>query len=424
MARPLTVASLCAGIGGFDLGLERAGIAPVLQCEIDPGARSVLERHWPDVARHDDLTTLEREHLRGASVDVVCGGTPCQDLSVAGRRAGLSGEQSRLFYDFVRFADAVAPRWVLWENVPGVLSTNDGADFAIVLRELTGFWPEPPEDGWRNTGVCVGPKRAVVWRVLDAQFFGVAQRRRRVFIVGRVGDAAGAAAVLLEPESCDGNPPPSREAGEGVAGTLGGGAAGRGWSDDTDRAGAFVPELARCLLSSNERGDGESETFLPTAFMWQAAGNNSASGAMERDMTPTLPRHQTIAVAYLVAMRGRGAEMGEPDLANALRDGGGVSSRGNYVAFSENQRGEVLETDYARQITAGGGKPGQGYPAVRMGMAVRRLTPRECERLQGFPDDWTEGLSDSARYQTLGNAVCVPVAEWIGRRIVTQEGTT
>lgn len=198
-------------------------------------------------------------------------------------------------------------------------------------------------------------------------------------------------------------------------------------------------------------------TFVPQAFMWQAAGNNSASGAFEDDFTPTLPKSQTIAVAYPLqhvsaderrqngsgvgdagapsytidgmsrhgvayplAMRGRedGAEleMGEEGTYNALRAGDGGSSRQNLVmAFSENQRGEVLETEYSHQLTVGGGKPG---------MAVRRLMPVECERLQGFPDGWTDGEADSARYRLLGNAVCVPVAHWIGLRIVEADRMT
>jgi DNA (cytosine-5)-methyltransferase 1 len=440
---PQSVGSLFTGIAGIDLGLERAGMRVSWQCEKDPAARRVLARHWPDVTTYDDVTTLKGSDV--PAVDVLCGGFPCQDLSVAGGRAGLAGERSGLFFEFVRIAAEVAPRWVLIENVPGLLSSDDGRDMGIVLGTLADL----------GYGWC--------YRVLDAQYFGVAQRRRRVFIVGCLGDASRAAQVLLEPESCDGDPAPLRETREAVAGTLGGGSGSRGWAPDTDRM-TFVPVTAATLTGGsaaspgvNPPGRRQEDDSNVLAFMWQAGGNNSASGAFEEDFTPTLPKSQTVAVAYstklhntesnqagkfyeeytpglqadspppavayLLAMRGRddGAEleMGEEGLYNALRAGDGGSSRQNFVmAFSENQRGEVLETEYSRQITTGGGKPDQGYPAVRDGMAVRRLMPVECERLQGFPDGWTDAETDSARYRLLGNAVCVPVAEWIGLRIV------
>lgn len=207
--------SVCSGIGGIDAGLDRAGMTCVAQVEIDRACQGVLRAHWPDVLLHDDITTFTKELLDGADVDVVCGGTPCQDLSLAGLRAGLGGERSRLFYEFVRIADELAAPWILWENVPGVLSSNEGVDFSLILRELTGFWPAVPEGGWRNAGHCVGPRRSVTWRVLDAQHFGVPQRRRRIFIVGHLGEPWGASAqILFESESCEGDPPTREETGE------------------------------------------------------------------------------------------------------------------------------------------------------------------------------------------------------------------
>lgn len=359
----LTVGSLFSGIGGIDLGLERAGMAVLWQCEKDKDARSVLQRRWPEVPVYDDVETLNGRTV--ATVDVLCGGFPCQDLSVAGRRAGLAGERSGLFHEFMRLADELAPTWVLVENVPGLLSSNDGRDMGIVLGTLADL----------GYGWC--------YRVLDAQYFGVAQRRRRVFIVGCAGGAAGAAQVLLEPSSCDGDSAPSRTAGKSVAALTAHGVGTCGADDNQGQAGHLVPAVARCLTTSNEPIDGETETFLPMAFMWQAGGNNDASGAFAEDFTPTLPKSQTSA-----------------------------------VAFSENQRGEIYEMDVMNSVTSGGGKPGQGYPAIRQDVALRRLTPTECERLQGFPDGWTSGQTDGHRYRQLGNAVCVPVAEWIGRRIV------
>lgn len=354
----LTYGEVCAGVKGIGLGLDRAGMKPIWAIEKDPACRRVISRHWPEVEQFEDVTETPSESLR--RVDLVAGGTPCTDLSNAGRRAGLAGEKSRLFFEFTRILAELAPTWCLFENVPGLLSSNKGRDFAAVLGHLTGYFPEVPDDGWRNSGVCTGPAYNVAWSVLDAQWFGVPQRRKRVFVVGHLGDATRAVQVLLEPESLSGNPPPSREAQETIAGTLGGGTPGRGWSDDTDRM-----------------------TFVPIGFAWQAGGNNSASGAFINDGVPTLNVSQTMA-----------------------------------VAVAENQRGEVITSEVAQSLTSGGGKPGQGYAAAFDGVAVRRLTPLECERLQGWPDDHTAGESDSARYRMAGNGVCANVAEWIGRRIV------
>lgn len=209
------VLSLFSGGGGLDLGLETAGAQVAAMCEIDPHAASVLRHHWPDTPVHDDVTTLKPEDFRGR-IDLVAGGSPCQDLSVAGRRGGLDGARSGLFWHQCRIADSVHARWVLWENVAGALSSNDGADFAAVLWGLTGALPDVPDGGWRTAGVVVGPKRTAVWRMLDARWFGVAQRRRRVFVVAGPRGACGPE-VLLEPEGLQGNPEPGREAWSGVA---------------------------------------------------------------------------------------------------------------------------------------------------------------------------------------------------------------
>ena len=162
--KAMTFGSLFSGIGGFDLGLARAGMECAWQVEIDEQCGAVLEHHWAGVTRHGDITEVRGSELGG--VDLVCGGFPCQDLSVAGRRAGLAGERSGLFHEFMRIVDEVSPRWVLLENVPGLLSSNGGQDMLTVVRTLgeLGYW-------WS-------------YRILDAQYFGLAQRRKRVFIVG------------------------------------------------------------------------------------------------------------------------------------------------------------------------------------------------------------------------------------------------
>lgn len=367
----MNVVSLFAGIGGFDLAAERAGMTTTAQVEIDRHARTVLARHWPDVPRFEDVTDVKGTDLPDR-VDVLAGGFPCQDYSVAGQRAGLAGDRGAVWWQFHRLIAETRPTWVVGENVPGLLSSNDGRDFGAIVGSLV-------ELGY---GVC--------WRVLDAQYFGVAQRRRRVFIVGHSGGVPRPE-ILFESESCDGDSPPRRETGSRVAAlTANGVGAGGGPDDNAAQAGHLI------------------------AFPWQATAERKAY--TDDGTTPTLPAAQTLAVAYQqhgtnvgplgtlkgdgslgsgvpfvasVAVRGRADgqewELGDPELANSLRAGDGGSSRGNWM------------TDTA---------------------TVRRLTPTECERLQGFPDGWTAaGQSDTQRYRQLGNAVAVPVVEWIMRRI-------
>lgn len=196
--------SLFAGLGGFDLAFERAEMQCAWQVEIDRDCNRVLAHHWPDVPRYEDVRTVGGQNL--APVDVICGGFPCQDISVAGRRAGLAGERSGLWYQFARIIAELTPRWVCVENVPGLLSSNRGRDMGAILWTLgqLGY-------GW-------------AYRVCDAQYWGVAQRRRRVFIVGCLGDAKRAAKVLFEPESCCGDSPPRSKAGAAVGPLLGSGA--------------------------------------------------------------------------------------------------------------------------------------------------------------------------------------------------------
>ena len=210
------------GIGGFDLGMERAGMTCKWQVEIDTTCQGVLARHWPQAQRYSDICEVRGDELE--SVDLICGGFPCQDVSVAGKRQGLAGERSGLWYEFHRLLAEARPQWAVIENVPGLLSSNGGRDFAVILRGLV-------ELGY---GAC--------WRVLDAQYFGVAQRRRRVFIVGSLGDGR-AAQVLFEPESLSGDSAPSREAGTQVAGSLMQGSSGSGgWrvGADEEAAGHIV----------------------------------------------------------------------------------------------------------------------------------------------------------------------------------------
>lgn len=342
--------SLFSGIGGFDLGFERAGMECAWQCEIDDNCRGVLKRHWPEVHIYDDV----RDIGRGVEpVDLICGGFPCQDLSVAGRRKGLAGERSGLWHEFARVLAEVRPEWCVIENVPGLLSSNKGRDFAVVLHGLV-------ELGY-----------LVCWRVLDAQYFGLAQRRKRVFIVGCTRDGR-AAEVLFEREGVSRNPPTRRAAGQDATPILEAGA--RTGSGGSGRNGAGLGESGDPMftlqsghqhavakpLGYGSRTDLDNNTYIAektgdtfpcVAFNWQSGGDGRQSPTLER--TSVLQSNQTPAVAQVQWASGGGRV--ENDTAQALR--------------------ACAETN---------------YQFARVASTVRRLTPTECTRLQGFPDDWEE----------------------------------
>ena len=553
------VVSLFAGIGGFDLGFARSGFEIVAHVEKDENCRKLLAAKWPDAVTLDDVCTAGAHNL--PECDVVVGGSPCQGFSVAGKRKGRKDERSNLTTEFVRICDELHPDFVVWENVPGVLSMRDNA-FGHFLAAMVGA-NEPFEraDGgsWTSAGVVVGPARVCGWRVLDAQWFGVAQRRRRVFLVGvaqgRDGGESGERAgierviqVLFEPKGLCRDYPPRREAWEGVAGCLesrtgGGGFPGTDgacaghvvpavagclqernakdirtptggidredmhtlvacpltvnpYGDHASREGLLVPEIAGCLQEQDAKG-ADSDTkpghLIPVAFSCKDSGSDAgevsptlrtmghaeshangggqvavAFGLSERtrnggsvfevEREPIMPalktgsqRQQALAVAFKpshftrgkdgapgdvfpplsadadkgdqeavvmafqprIARNGRG-NMG--DVVNALQAQSGRTGKGDAapcVAFVDTENFSSGNNDNLAPSL----RHGKNIVSVATAMAVRRLTPTECERLQGFPDGWTAGFSDSTRYRMLGNAVAAPVAEWIASRI-------
>lgn len=341
----MRVGSLFSGIGGFDLGLERAGMQVAWQVEKDARCREVLERGWPDVPRHEDVRHVGAAEL--SPVDLLCGGFPCQDVSVAGAREGLAGERSGLFYQLIRIAREIAPRWVLIENVPGLLSSNDGRDMGTVLGTLAdcGY-------GW-----C--------YRVLDSQHFGVPHRRDRVFIVGRRGGPCPPE-VLFEPESVQGDPRTHRPRRPGHA-RRAEGSAREGGRDSR----VAVYTKARRSQSENEPESWDVGETCPTL---DAGGHTPRTAVIAFSFTP-------------ISGQGTDLRVARTDVSNALSP------------------------------TSEGEKTDRGVRILQDGIP-RRLTPLECERLQGLPEGWTKGFPLSVRYKQIGNAVTVPVAEWIGKRIV------
>jgi len=401
----LVYGSVCSGIESATVAWEPLGWRPAFFAEIEHFPSAVLAHRHPHVPNLGDMTAIDGRVWR-SKIDVLVGGTPCQAFSVAGLRRSLDDERGNLALRFVELADACQPRWIVWENVPGVLSTRDNA-FGCLLGGLAGEdGPlEPPGGKWADAGVVLGPARAVAWRVLDAQYFGLAQRRRRVFVVAGAGDRADLAQVLFERQGLRRDSPPGREAGQGVAPTIsartrGGG----GLGTDSDIDGGLIAEA---FGGNNTSGPIDVATALNAC--------TSASGRMDFE-TETFVTH---------SLRGEGFDASE--------DGTGRGTPLVPVAFDCKTSGDIAAGVVAptlRAMNAVGRDNGGGQLAVQHHLGVRRLTPCECERLQGFPDGYTripwrnkpvEACPDGPRYRALGNSMAVPVMRWIGRHIQTAE---
>jgi DNA (cytosine-5)-methyltransferase 1 len=391
--------SVCSGIEAVTVAWEPLGFRPGWFAEIDPFCSALLEHRYPDVENLGDFTEIKNTR---SPIDVLAGGTPCQSFSVAGRRGGLEDARGNLAIEFCRLAGRLRPRWIVWENVPGVLSSSGGRDFGSILGALAKL-------GY-----------GCAWRVLDAQFVGVPQRRRRVFVVGHLGDWRRAAAVLLEREGLCRDTPARGKAREEVAGSLGGGTGERGWCNDLDRSGAFVS------MSLNAKGgcgrlDGESETFV--AHTLRGDGCDASEDGTGRG-TPLVP------TAFSAKDHGADAGPLAPTLRAMPHDRSHANAGGQLAVCFEsrvtrNGRGGPSELVPPLKAQSGGSGRGDGAPLLALSgtLAVRRLTPRECERLQGMPDDYTlipyrgKPAADGPRYRAIGNSMAVPVMRWIGRRI-------
>jgi DNA (cytosine-5)-methyltransferase 1 len=386
-------ATVCSGIGAPEAAMP--WIDWRFAAEIDSAARAVYSCRHPGVELFGDFTEM-KDDPRMVDVELLVGGTPCQPFSVAGLRRSLTDDRGNLSLEFIRLADAIddlrraAGRddaIILWENVPGVLSTKDNA-FGAFLGGLVGSDAAlVPRGRWANAGVVAGPRRIAAWRVLDAQFFGVPQRRRRVFVLahGHSRDWACADALLSVGDSLSRHPAPRREKGERVAALTSTGVGTCGADDNQGQAGHLIPttgNVAHCL---------------------NAGGMGRQDYAKE-----TLIAH---------TLRGEGFDASE--------DGTGRGTP--LIAIQERA---VSENPDAGPDDAGFRTDGMGsrrHNGVIAGSAVRRLTPLECERLQGFPDDFTlvpyrKGMmADGPRYKMLGNSMAVPVIAWIGQRIQAVE---
>jgi DNA (cytosine-5)-methyltransferase 1 len=406
----LTAVSLFAGIEGFGLALERCGVRVTAAVEIDPDCRGVIARHFPQTALFGDVKEVTGDQLRASGLvpsrGIVTAGWPCQGNSQAGRRKGMDDARSGLWSEVVRILADTRPRWFLGENVPGLLSVNDGLDFLTVVRDLD-------ELGY-----------GVAWRVLDAQHFGVPQRRPRVLIAGCLGDGAAPVEVLFDAEGGSGNPAARGEAGTDVAGCLGS-RAGGSRTTDLDGHGAYVVgALATCGPGAGWRiGPDEAAAGHLVVSALQGGGRRGhridAEGAAGGQLIPFDTATNQPTVAYALTSRNDRNDRND-------REDNWVVSGDPMVpmAFNPQTGGSKARIGYSEIPTAIGCTMAT---AVHTTKGVRRLTPLERERLQGFPDDWTRWTlrngreveqSDSARDRQTGNSVAVPVIEWVARRIV------
>lgn len=409
--------SVCSGVEAATLAWDSLGWTPAWFAEIDPFPGAVLSQRWPAVNNLGDMTSLTARVLSGEieAPDVLVGGTPCQAFSIAGLRKGLDDERGQLTLAYVALANAIdkvrkkngqQPCITVWENVPGVLSQKDNA-FGHLLSALAGESDplQPPGKKWTRAGIVSGRRRALAWRTLDAQFFGVAQRRRRVFVVASARKGFDPGKILFELESVRRNIAPGRETRQAVAsGARAGAHSGSHW----DKGNNPHPTLNQSNSTSGiglsnqeifaQRGGGLVGAYRMAAF-GQYADDETASTCKARDYKDATD----LAVEF---------------------------THQHARAWAENSRAEVRLVNGDGHITgavaAGGGKAGQSFPCILDKLAVRRLTPRECERLQGMPDDHTliewrgqtaEHCPDGQRYKVIGNSMAVPVMRWIGERI-------
>ena len=397
--------SVFSGIEAASVAWQPLGWEPVCFSEIEPFPSAVLAERFPEVPNLGDITKVDWSTYAG-TVDIVVGGSPCQSFSVAGKREGLAGA-SGLMFEYIRAVRELRPRFFVWENVPGALSSTHGEDFRCLLQALDDL-------GY-----------GVAWRVLDAQFFGVAQRRRRIFLVGCLGDPERAVKVLFESDGLRWDSPSSREKRQELAGASGSGAECDSWAIRTAQTGSNGWGISQQLghapavcFTQNTRdevrllnGDGSLVGALAASpgakqqnYLCMASGQ--ANAEIGHDLSSTLMARQYKDPPIL-----------------CLADGNANTSIGDNMCGTLKVGGEPPIVLYVSD-----GTPMALYDGLMW--TVRRLMPIECERLQGFPDGWTdipwhgkESAPDGPRYKALGNSMCVPVMRWIGERIANASET-
>ncbi len=440
--------SVCSGIEAASKAWEPLGWKPAWFSEIEPFPSAVLAHHWPEVTNLGDMTKIA-DAVRAGDVeapDVLVGGTPCQAFSIAGLREGLSDDRGQLTLSYVELANAIDAKRrergdpeaiIVWENVPGVLSSKDNA-FGCFLAGLAGESSElqPAGGKWTHAGCVSGPERVIAWRVLDAQFFGVAQRRRRVFVVASARKGFDPAAVLFELDSVRRDSAPRRETQKAVAALTARGVGTCGADDNQAQAGHLIAECANGDVSHTLKGEGfdGSEDGTGRGVPVVAFGGGNTSGNIDVAACLTAKGQRIDFEVETFAVHGTQDPDTNRELAHTLGRNNGQENAIVTEPFtlairgrSEGSTVEVRNDGTANALlTPNGGRAGMGVGAIGWGMQVRRLTPIECERLQGFPDNHTligwrgkdaDECPDGPRYKAIGNSMAVPVMRWIGERI-------
>ena len=439
--------SICSGIEAASSAWHPIGWEPLAFSEIEAFPRAVLEHHYPNVPLHGDFTVLKNEQWI-VDADVLVGGTPCQAFSIAGLRNSLADHRGNLSLEFVRLSNAIddlrlsagrEPSIIVWENVPGVLSVTDNA-FGCFLSALAGDDTPyvPPRGKWTNAGVVVGPQRAIAWIIKDAQYFGVAQRRRRVFVVASSRNGFDPAAVLLEFEGVRRDTPPRRGTGQEASSTSGASFVN---GFQSSQSGVRLTNTHATLDANNgSRRHNGVIVEQPIAYSIMPMNSGKDYKARETDVSQPLMAGgpvggnqggdfvaQPIPYAMIDMQGGKGKvatqENGPSFPLSAM---GGHDVHAIAVGFYANEGSHGSGNNMGLSPTLKAHPKGSNLAAVASSMAVRRLTPVECERLQGFPDNFTmipwrkkpaEECPDGPRYKALGNSMAVPVMRWIGERI-------
>ena len=409
--------SVCSGIEAASVAWHPLGWQAAWLSEIEPFPSAVLAHHYPDVPNLGDMTALPKR-IRSGEVeapDLFCGGTPCQAFSVAGLRKSLDDDRGNLSLTFCEIADAIddvrraagqQPAIIFWENVPGVLNTKDNA-FGCFLAGLAGeSLPLLPAGGrWTNAGCVLGPQRAIAWRVLDAQHFGVAQRRRRVFVVASARDGFNPAEILFEFQGVRRDTAPSREAGE------------------------VTPTLTKECTGVSRTGHNEDGWYVTTLLEM-----HDTVGALCADSHPGAYSGQDAYTGRLIPTHYRKSRRAQSTTDHETWVEDDVSNILNCFGMGDIRSTDVVAQPMVAPTLTAGNDPSRSPQSSEVtnqvaavhaaSMAVRRLTPVECERLQGFPDNYTNipwrkasESPDGPRYKVLGNSWAVPVVRWIGQRI-------
>lgn len=405
--------SLCSGIDAASVALKPQGWTCIGFSEIEPFPSSVLAYHWPEVPNLGDMTKYEDWPIEWADIDALIGGTPCQAFSVAGKGESLDDHRGQLTLTYIKIAAKIdeararagrPPAVLWWENVPGVLSTRDNA-FGCFLAGLAGedVPLEPPGGRWTDAGYVRGPRRAVAWRILDAQYFGLAQRRQRVFVVAGAGDVRPEE-ILFEREGVRRDSPPSREAWQRTASDV-------------------APSLTSSGRGVDRPGESQGQDPVVPCFWNGEQVTQTLDAVLHKGQTmPEKNRFPAVLVPQAIAFKPshftRGKDGAPSEVFPPLSADADRGDQEAIIAFHGSQ-----DPDVSGDITHPAGRNQGQETCIAKGTNVRRLTPTETERLQGFPDGHTmvqhrgKPATDSPRYKAIGNSMSVPCMAWIGKRI-------